>query len=76
MAANRAPRRSSRFDEIPQERHSVETLVLLGRINDTSFFCVRNRIHRAAAVVERPARFEDLRLVASLLPPEEAGLLG
>jgi len=26
------------LDEIPRERRSIETLVLLGRVNDASFF--------------------------------------
>src|SRR6202051_4858451 len=63
------------FDEIPQERRSVETLVLLGRINDTSFFACEIESIEPPQLLNG-ARFEDLRLVASLLPPEEAGLLG
>jgi len=63
------------LDEIPRERRSIETLVLLGRVNDASFFAYEIDSLEPPHVVNG-ARFEDLRLVASLLPPEEAGLLG
>jgi NAD+ diphosphatase len=63
------------FDEIPQERRSVESLVLLGRVNDASFFACEIESIEPPQLLEG-ARFEDLRMVASLLPPEEAGLLG
>jgi NAD+ diphosphatase len=63
------------FDEIPPERRSVETLVLLGRVKDASFFACEIESIEPPQLLNG-ARFEDLRLVASLLPPEEAGLLG
>ena len=61
--------------EIPHERRNVDELILLGRVNEASIFAYE------VESIEPPqlltgARFEDLRLVASLLPPEEAGLLG
>ena len=61
--------------EIPHERRNVDELILLGRVNEASIFAYE------VEAIEPPqlltgARFEDLRLVASLLPPEEAGLLG
>jgi len=61
--------------EIPQIQSNAEALVLLGRIDEASFFAYE------IESVEPPqwsngARFEDLRLIASLLPPDEAGLLG
>jgi NAD+ diphosphatase len=61
--------------QIPFELRNSEQLVLLGRIGDTSFFTYE------IESIEPPAlpagtRFEDLRLVAAVLPTEEAGLLG
>jgi NAD+ diphosphatase len=61
--------------ELPPPQRNAETLVLLGRAGAAHFF---------AFEIESPeppqfsngARFEDLRLVASLLPPAEAGILG
>ncbi|HEY3657666.1 MAG TPA: NAD(+) diphosphatase [Steroidobacteraceae bacterium] len=63
------------LDDIPRERRSAETLVLLGRVNDASFFAYEIESFDPPQLLNG-ARFEDLRLVASLLPPEEAGLLG
>jgi NAD+ diphosphatase len=63
------------LDDIPRERRSAETLVLLGRVNDASFFAYEIESLDPPQLLNG-ARFEDLRLVASLLPPEEAGLLG
>jgi NAD+ diphosphatase len=61
--------------EIPPEQRSLGDLILLGRIQETSYFA-----HEIESVdtpqLSTCARFEDLRLVASLLPPAEAGLLG
>jgi NAD+ diphosphatase len=63
------------LDDIPRERRSAETLVLLGRVNDASFFAYEIESLDPPQLLNG-ARFEDLRLVASLLPLEEAGLLG
>jgi NAD+ diphosphatase len=63
------------LDEMPQDRRNQGDLILLGRIGDASFFAYEiDSIGPPPAFPQ--ARFEDLRLVASLLPPEEAGLLG
>jgi NAD+ diphosphatase len=63
------------LSQIPAERHNTEDLILLGRLGDTSFFT-----YEIESVEPPPlppgSRFEDLRLVASVLPMEEAGLLG
>jgi NAD+ diphosphatase len=61
--------------EIADLRPDPDALVLLGRIDATNFFAYE------IEGVDPPqlaggARFEDLRLIASLLPPDEAGLLG
>src|ERR1700720_4196782 len=61
--------------EIADWRPDADALVLLGRVDRTNFFAYE------IEGIDPPqlaggARFEDLRLVASLLPPDEAGLLG
>jgi NAD+ diphosphatase len=61
--------------EIPQERRNVDDLILLGRVNAASLFAYEVESIESPQLL-KGARFEDLRLVASLLPPEEAGLLG
>jgi len=61
--------------EIADRRPDPDALVLLGRIDQTNFFaCEIEGIDPPQ--LAGGARFEDLRLVASLLPPDEAGLLG
>jgi NAD+ diphosphatase len=63
------------LDSIPQESRGVSHLILLGRYNDVSFFAYE--IESTDPPQFSPvSHFDDLRLVASLLPPEEAGLLG
>ena len=61
--------------QIPAERRNSEELILLGRFNGVSFFA-----YEIESLDAPPApagtRFEDLRLVASLLPADEAGVLG
>jgi NAD+ diphosphatase len=61
--------------DVPPERRALSDLILLGRIDTTSFFAYELDGLDAPQLLPG-ARFEDLRLVASLLPPEEAGLLG
>jgi NAD+ diphosphatase len=61
--------------EMADRRPDPESLVLLGRVDDANFFAYE------IEGIDPPqfaggARFEDLRLVASLLPSDEAGLLG
>jgi NAD+ diphosphatase len=60
---------------IPAERRTANDLILLGRFGGADIFAYE------VDALEPPdlkagARFEDLRLIASLLPAEEAGLLG
>jgi len=63
------------LSDIPAERHNSADLILLGRFGDTSFFAYEIE---SAEPPPSPlgTRFEDLRLVASVLPIEQAGLLG
>jgi NAD+ diphosphatase len=60
---------------IPEELRNGNDLILLGRSGDTDIFAYE------IAAPEPPqlmpgTRFEDLRMVAPLLPAEDAGLLG
>ncbi len=61
--------------QVPAERRNSNELILLGRFNGVSFFAYEIE---SADPPPAPAgsRFEDLRLVASLLPADEAGVLG
>ena len=60
---------------IPPERRTGADLILLGRIGGTSYFT-----YEIDSIEPPPVppgtRFEDLRLVAAVLPIDEAGLLG
>jgi len=60
---------------IPPERRTGEDLILLGRIGGASYFT-----YEIDSIEPPPVppgtRFEDLRLVAAVLPIDEAGLLG
>jgi NAD+ diphosphatase len=61
--------------DIPEERRGVDDLILLGRVNQAGIFAYEiDSIEPPQFTVA--SRFEDLRFIASLLPPEEAGLLG
>ena len=61
--------------QVPLERRSSADLIWLGRFGEISYFT-----YDVGSIEPPPplpgARFEDLRLVASLLPIDEAGLLG
>lgn len=62
------------LNEIPAERRGLDDLILLGRAGDVSYFAY------GIEALDPPqlaagTRFEDLRLIASLLPSGEAGLL-
>jgi NAD+ diphosphatase len=69
--------RAEFFDlsRIPPEVRNGEDLILLGRIDEINFFT-----YEIESIEPPPTppgtRFEDLRLVAALLPTNEAGLLG
>jgi NAD+ diphosphatase len=60
---------------IPFERRTSADLILLGRVGGTNYFT-----YEIESVEPPPllpgTRFEDLRVVASVLPIDEAGLLG
>jgi NAD+ diphosphatase len=60
---------------IPPERRTGEDLILLGQFGETSYFT-----YEIDSIEPPPTppgtRFEDLRLVAAVLPIDEAGLLG
>lgn len=60
---------------VPPERRNSGDLVLLGRFQGISYFAYEIESTEPPSLPPG-ARFEDLRLVASLLPIDEAGLLG
>jgi NAD+ diphosphatase len=63
------------LSRIPAELRTDADLILLGRFGETSFFT-----YEIDSIEPPPSppgtRFEDLRLVAAVLPIDEAGLLG
>jgi NAD+ diphosphatase len=63
------------LSRIPPERRTGTDLILLGRIGETCYFT-----YEIDSIEPPPSppgtRFEDLRLVAAVLPIDEAGLLG
>jgi NAD+ diphosphatase len=60
---------------IPEEQRNSNDLILLGRFGDTDIFTYE--IEALEPPQLKPGtRFEDLRLMAPLLPAEDAGLLG
>ena len=63
------------LSRLPPERRTGEDLILLGRFGETSYFT-----YEIDSIDPPPTppgtRFEDLRLVAAVLPIDEAGLLG
>jgi len=61
--------------EIPQERRNADDLILLGKLGESSVFAYEVESMEPPQLIAG-GRFEDLRLVASLLRPDEAGLLG
>jgi NAD+ diphosphatase len=76
IAEGDAPRAAYvELSQIPAERRNSADLVLLGRFGDTSFFTYEIESIEPPQLLPG-TRFEDLRLVASLLPMDEAGLLG
>jgi NAD+ diphosphatase len=60
---------------IPSERRNSAELILLGRFGDTNYFTYEVESLEAPLLLPG-TRFEDLRVVASVLPIDEAGLLG
>jgi NAD+ diphosphatase len=63
------------LDAVPAEQRSLAALILLGRFHDVNLFAYEIESVHPPQYADG-ARFEDLRLVASLLPRDEAGLLG
>jgi NAD+ diphosphatase len=63
------------LSQLPPERRNRTDLVLLGRFGGTNFFAYEIESIEPPPVMPG-TRFEDLRLIASLLPVDEAGLLG
>ena len=63
------------LSQVPAERRNAADLILLGRFGDTSYFAYEIESVDPPPVPDG-TRYEDLRLVASILPAEEAGLLG
>jgi NAD+ diphosphatase len=63
------------LEAIPAERRGISDLILLGEYGDASYFAYEfDSIDPPQ--LDEDGRFEDLRMIASLLPPDEAGLLG
>ena len=60
---------------VPQERRNSSDLILLGRFGEIRYFAYEIESIEPPEVPSG-SRFEDLRLVASVLAAEEAGLLG
>jgi NAD+ diphosphatase len=60
---------------IPQERRTADELILLGRFGEADIFTY-DISGAEPPPPEAGTRFEDLRLMAALLPAEDAGLLG
>jgi NAD+ diphosphatase len=61
--------------QIEPERRNSEDLILLGRLGDTNYFTFDIESIDPPSLLPG-TRFEDLRLLASILPIDEAGLLG
>ena len=61
--------------QIPLARHNVNDLILLGHFNGTNYFAYEIESADPPAAPS-DTRYEDLRLLAAVLPPEDSGLLG
>jgi NAD+ diphosphatase len=62
------------LSKIPEELRNGTDLILLGRFGDTNIFTYEIASQDAPQLLP-DTYFEDLRVVASILPAEEAGLL-
>jgi NAD+ diphosphatase len=60
---------------IPEERRNANELILLGRIGDADIFTYEIQGSEPPHL-EAGTRFEDLRMIAAVLPADDAGLLG
>jgi NAD+ diphosphatase len=63
------------LDAVPPERRGISDLILLGRVDAVSYFACEIESLDPPQLLPN-THFEDLRLIASVLPHEEAGLLG
>lgn len=63
------------LDIVPVGRRGIDDLILLGHVGESSFFAYEIDSVDPPRLTD-DGRFEDLRHVASLLPPDEAGILG
>jgi NAD+ diphosphatase len=63
------------LSHIPSERRNSAELILLGRFGATHYFTYEVESMEPPLLLPG-TRFEDLRVVASMLPIDEAGLLG
>jgi NAD+ diphosphatase len=63
------------LDMVPEEHRGINELVLLGRFRDAYVFAYEIDSLEPPPLLAG-SRFEDLRVVASLLPADEAGVLG
>lgn len=76
LAAGAEPRAAFiDLESVPVERRSIDDLILLGEAGGRHFFACEFESIEPPQLVEG-ARFEELRHMASLLPPDEAGILG
>jgi NAD+ diphosphatase len=63
------------LSRVPAEQRNGTDMILLGRFGDTHYFAYEVESIEAPALLPG-TRFEDLRVMASVLPIDEAGLLG
>jgi NAD+ diphosphatase len=63
------------LSSVPEERRNGNELILLGRFRDSEVFAYEFEALEPPQLAAG-TRWEDLRLLASILPAEDAGLLG
>jgi NAD+ diphosphatase len=76
IAEGEAPRAALlELSAVPEERRNGNELILLGRFQDSEVFAYELESLEPPQL-QAGTRFEDLRMLASMLPAEDAGLLG
>jgi NAD+ diphosphatase len=76
IAEGEAPRAALlELSAVPEERRNGNELILLGRFRDSEVFAYELESLEPPQL-QAGTRFEDLRMLASMLPAEDAGLLG
>jgi NAD+ diphosphatase len=76
IAEGEAPRAALlELSAVPEERRNGNELILLGRFRDSDVFAYELESLEPPQL-QAGTRFEDLRMLASMLPAEDAGLLG